>query len=357
MTKITLLKKLLPGFLPLFIFILADEIWGIQIGLVVALIFGSLEFLWTYFREKRLDSFILFDTLLLSALGAVSLLLENETFFMLKPALLETLFCLIIGYSAFSSKNLLFKMSARHLKDIKLGAKEEKILQKSLKKLFIILTVHTGLTYYAAFFLSRKAWAFISGGLFYAVFALYILWEWLAKKNQVRKFSREEWLPLVDQEGLIIGKAPRSVCHKDKNLLHPVVHMHVFNQKKELLLQKRADQKETQPGKWDSAVGGHVGWGENLEQALRRETLEEIGLTNYHESFLGTYLYESETQRELSYLFVTQADGPFVFDPLEISEGRFFTQKELEALLATDQITDNLKQEFALIKPFFSKKY
>lgn len=354
MTKIDFIKKLLPGFLPLFIFILADEIWGTQIGLVVALIFGVLEFFWTYWQEKRLDGFILFDTFLLCALGAVSFLLENETFFMLKPALLETLFCLIVGYSAFSSKNLLFQMSARHLKDVNWGATQEKTLQKSLKKLFVLLAGHTLLTYYAAFFLSKTAWGFISGGLFYAIFVLYVLWEWLAKKNQTRKLSREEWLPLVNREGQIIGKAPRSLCHKDKNLLHPVVHMHVFNQKGELLLQKRADHKETQPGKWDSAVGGHVGWGESLKQALSRETLEEIGLRDFQERFLGTYLYESETEAELSYLFVTQANGPFVFDPLEISEGRFFKRKELEQLLHTELITTNLKQEFTLIKGFFT---
>lgn len=40
-------------------------------------------------------------------------------------------------------------------------------------------------------------------------------------------------------------------------LLHPVVH-HLFNFRGELYLQKRPEWKDIQPGRWDTAVGGHV---------------------------------------------------------------------------------------------------
>ena len=56
----------------------------------------------------------------------------------------------------------------------------------------------------------------------------------------------EEILPLVDDRGNVIGKALRSQCHSDRTLLHPVVHLHVFNPKGELYLQKRALTKRIQ---------------------------------------------------------------------------------------------------------------
>ncbi|MFH2095329.1 MAG: NUDIX hydrolase, partial [Bacteroidota bacterium] len=62
MNRTELLKKLLPGFLPLFVFIAADEIWGTEVGLIVAVVFGMGQLVFTLIREKRLDKFVLFDT-------------------------------------------------------------------------------------------------------------------------------------------------------------------------------------------------------------------------------------------------------------------------------------------------------
>ena len=81
MSKSELLKKLLPGFIPLFVFIAVDEIWGTRVGLVAALIIGVAEMVWIWIKEKRFDRFVLVDTGLLLALGSVSILLDNDIFF------------------------------------------------------------------------------------------------------------------------------------------------------------------------------------------------------------------------------------------------------------------------------------
>ena len=83
--------------------------------------------------------------------------------------------------------------------------------------------------------------------------------------------NNKEMFPVVDEEGNIIGAATRGECHNGSKLLHPVVHLHVFNSRGELYLQKRPEWKDIQPGKWDTAVGGHVDLGESVEQALQRD--------------------------------------------------------------------------------------
>ena len=89
--------------------------------------------------------------------------------------------------------------------------------------------------------------------------------------------NSEERFPLVDETGQVIGSATRGECHNGSKLLHPVVHLHVFNSKGEVYLQKRPEWKDIQPGMWDTSVGGHLDYGETPEQALVREGREELG--------------------------------------------------------------------------------
>ncbi|MDE6810957.1 MAG: NUDIX domain-containing protein, partial [Muribaculaceae bacterium] len=88
----------------------------------------------------------------------------------------------------------------------------------------------------------------------------------------------KEIFPIVDEMGNVIGAASRAECHGGSKLLHPVVHLHLFDKNGNIYLQKRPEWKDIQPGKWDTAVGGHVDLGENILQAIEREVREEIGL-------------------------------------------------------------------------------
>ena len=85
------------------------------------------------------------------------------------------------------------------------------------------------------------------------------------------KDNNQELLPLVDEEGRVIGSATRGQCHDGSKLLHPVVHLHVFDSAGRLYLQQRPLWKDIQPGKWDTAVGGHVDFGEEIGRASCRE--------------------------------------------------------------------------------------
>ena len=57
-----------------------------------------------------------------------------------------------------------------------------------------------------------------------------------------------------------------------------VVHAAVFNDRGDMLIQRRQPFKQGWPGMWDVSVGGHADAGENSAGAARRETLEELGL-------------------------------------------------------------------------------
>jgi len=159
---------------------------------------------------------------------------------------------------------------------------------------------------------------------------------------------REEWLPVVDVEGRRIGKARRSEVHGNPMLLHPVVHCLVVNKRAELLLQLRSLSKDVQPGRWDTSVGGHVGLDEPIGQALIREIREELGIrvAPAQLTFLHRYVMSNAVESELVHTYVLLHEGPFIPEPFEIDELRFWSAAEIENARGQTIFTPNFEDEF-----------
>jgi len=158
--------------------------------------------------------------------------------------------------------------------------------------------------------------------------------------------TEDECYPLVDEQGQVVGKATRSECHGGTKPLHPVVHLHVFNSRGELYLQKRPMYKDIQPGKWDTSVGGHVDYGETTIEALRRETAEELGITDFTPEPIAEYIFESDIEKEFVHSFKTTYDGAIAPAPDELDGGRFWTLDEIRQHIKTDTFTPNFANEF-----------
>lgn len=154
-----------------------------------------------------------------------------------------------------------------------------------------------------------------------------------------------ELLPIVDENGNLIDSATRGKCHDGSKLLHPVVHLHLFDGEGRLYLQQRPLWKDIQPGKWDTAVGGHVDLGEDVNTALRRELLEELGISDIEPQFLLSYIFESERERELIFVFKAVYDGE-VHPSDELDGGRFWTLEEIRQAIGKQMLTPNFEQEF-----------
>lgn len=158
----------------------------------------------------------------------------------------------------------------------------------------------------------------------------------------------DEIFEVVDESNNVIGTAKRSECHGNPSLIHRTAHVVVYHSDGRLLLQKRASNKDVQPGKWDTAVGGHLDPGEDFEQAARREMNEELGLAV---DLPLTQLFDSKIRNDIESenvrVFKTIHDGPFKHHPDEIDEIKFWDICELRnATRQTPEIfTPNLLQE------------
>uniref|UniRef100_A0AB33IZH0 NUDIX domain-containing protein n=1 Tax=Prevotella sp. GTC17254 TaxID=3236794 RepID=A0AB33IZH0_9BACT len=156
----------------------------------------------------------------------------------------------------------------------------------------------------------------------------------------------QEYFPHIDEDGNILGAITRKQAHDGSKLLHPVVHLHVLNSKGELYLQLRPDWKDIQPSKWDTACGGHVDLGEDVNTALQREVREELNITSFTPTELGHYVFDSSMERELVYSFKTIYDGPISINKEELADGKFWSIQDIRDNLGKKVFTPNFESEF-----------
>lgn len=156
-----------------------------------------------------------------------------------------------------------------------------------------------------------------------------------------------EWVEIVDQKGNAFDTATRKAVHSNPFMIHKAVHIIIVNEQGEIFLQKRSENKDIQPGKWDSSVGGHLLIGETYGDAARREMLEELGIKLPLLEKMYSYLWKSDRETEMVTTYLSRFDGPFNLDSEEIEQGRFWKISEIQEELGSGELTPNFEEEFS----------
>ena len=161
----------------------------------------------------------------------------------------------------------------------------------------------------------------------------------------------EELFDIYDAQGNRIGTAPRRECHGNPALIHCTAHVAVRHPVTgALLLQKRRMDKDIQPGKWDTAVGGHLAYGESILEAVYREASEELGLMNFNPIYIETYEFESPIEREMVNVFAAVGTYELHPDLDEVDEGRWWELSDIDASIGKGVFTPNFESEFTMIR-------
>lgn len=140
----------------------------------------------------------------------------------------------------------------------------------------------------------------------------------------------QELFIIVDEKDNVVGYKTRFECHHNKNLIHRVTNIAIFNTKGEILLQKRSMTKDLYPGFFTLSASGHVSKGESYEQAAKREMEEEIGLKNIPIKEVAKKIVESDEETEMLTLYKGICEGPFSFQKDEIQSVKFYSKDEIK---------------------------
>lgn len=155
----------------------------------------------------------------------------------------------------------------------------------------------------------------------------------------------DELLDVINDDDEATGQAPRSVVHRD-GLQHRGVHVFLFNQTGEMLIQKRSASRANAPSLLDCSVSEHVQAGEGYLEAALRGLLEELGLERIELKPLGKIQMEyGPNDHEISVIYegITGA-GNVRFDPEEISGVCY---------MSLDEIREKIKHENGIFCGWF----
>jgi len=126
------------------------------------------------------------DTLLLAAAGAMSVLLHDDIFFKMKPAVLAAILAAGLAVLLALPAQHLRGWLANQLHGIPISDSAIPFLKRSLVLMAGVLTLHAALVAWAALAWSTAAWGFVSGALLYFLFGALALFQLITAKLKAR---------------------------------------------------------------------------------------------------------------------------------------------------------------------------
>jgi intracellular septation protein len=178
---------LLSGFLPLIVYTVVEELYGIYWGLIAGLVLGVIEIVVEKILTKKVSTITWIVNLMVIGLGCVALYMNDGIWFKLQPAFAELLMVFILWGSIIIKKPFLKEMASKQMPD--LPAPMLDFFGQITFRLGIFFLIHAALATWAAFEWSTINWALLKGVGLTVSFLLYLAIEmwFFIKKGPIKK--------------------------------------------------------------------------------------------------------------------------------------------------------------------------
>ncbi|XP_020587951.1 nudix hydrolase 3 isoform X1 [Phalaenopsis equestris] len=169
-------------------------------------------------------------------------------------------------------------------------------------------------------------------------------------QEATRHSQDDELLDVLTKTGEKTGVSkPRGLVHRDGDY-HRAVHVWIYSEStRELLLQRRADCKDSWPGLWDISSAGHISAGDSSLITARRELHEELGISLPNDAFELIFVFLQEcvindgkfinNEYNDVYLVTTLSPIPqeaFNLQETEVSSVKYIFWADYKSLLANN---------------------
>ncbi|MBM3303595.1 MAG: NUDIX domain-containing protein [Candidatus Aenigmarchaeota archaeon] len=165
---------------------------------------------------------------------------------------------------------------------------------------------------------------------------------------------QDEIFDVVDDNDNVVGTATRKEVHA-RGLIHRSVLFFLLDRKGRVFVSQRTATKEFFPEYWSIVFGGHLHSGETYEQAVARESEEELGL-KLKPIFVADYrlrwLEGRLTDNENSKVYALVTDEEPTLDAGELKQGSFMTLEEAKKKIKAERFLPETRDMLKIIERF-----
>ncbi len=336
-------------FSPLLLFILLFNIAALHVAWIVTASVAFIILIYIHYNYKKTFNWFLYSSFIFVFVAIITTIVQYGNF----PKIIKPVAAEIITIGIFAATLVL-----RHYIDQLISKANTKLfsMQNNLNEMYrtikifgwimtIYIVMHFSLNYFE---LNTDSLEYVKylyfGALLFVGIYLFV------RVSIVRvRLLREEWWPIVNNTGKIIGSIQHQLSlFDDKKYMHPIVRVMVIDDNR-IYLQKRSHSSLIFPGMWDTAVSNHIRLNENPEACVMRTAKEQYDIDNIKPIFLSNYIHE--TEHEFHYVFFYVACYSSSLNPNKefIDLGKWWTRHQIESNINDQIFTENFVSEFEII--------
>lgn len=343
------------GLFPFLIYALLVSFLKCQVAMsiVLGLGLGAMLFLPALFKRKIFPFFLfisnaVFFTLLIFS----SLLIKNYYYDYLLPDLLVALLVVWILLDKHRFIIMMQRIENKYLHfSIKPSLYEFFFL---IKLLIVFLMIYVPIVLCYLLFMKNshtpEMHRFLLGDFRFMLILLLILFSHVRLYMLNRRFQNEDWLPIIDEDGSVIGKIARTVSYQFKEkYLHPHIRILVFY-KGRIFLRPRDKSRIADVGGQDTPLAQDLFYSQDFPAVIHEMMLKIGGNAEFQPRFFTRYLFERQGLRRMVFLYTLIIPDEDFFSNAYFRKGKLWTEQEVENNIGKGVFAEIFEEEYELLR-------
>lgn len=339
-------------FLPLLTFLIIEDFWGLKTAWYTSLPLAILILIYVYFYYKSIFEWLLDSTsIFLIITTIISFFPYHFLSKEFQPIIAEYICLVLLILSILFKSKVEKRIDKFRTKTISMDNNVNEHF-RIIRILALILFLYVHIYLLTILLDTEKSVQYqdFTYNLYLGILFFVLVYE-IIRVSAIRiRLLREEWWPIVNETGKVIGSIQHlNSLNDSKKYMHPIIRVMLIDDNL-IYLQQRCKNELISPGLWDTAISNHVRMNETMDQCIQRSVNEQYGLADLNTIFLSNYVHETELEYHYAFLFIACKRSDLIPNPSYINKSKWWTIKQIDENIKTGIFTENFIAELDQLK-------